>query len=305
MIATIVVLAAAAVRVAAGVYFTVYLPPRAHVITLDGHEYNAGEFMRRARYFALYEGGASQGIDRVVDGTIAQLEREATIRRDAPALVGEVTDADIDAELRERLGFAEEGVDESGYGSALAALLRVVDMPRDEFNQILEAQILEGRLRERFETEIGDSAPQLRLRSIRVGDRDLAERVRQEATTTDDFHALAVRESLDDGAAAATATWLPIEILDERVSAAVADLQPGDVSAVVELTPFFEVYYIEERDEDRELDETLMAQVVATRLGAWLDAAPPPALEHAMSNDEYSWIVERVSDAIVEAQQGG
>lgn len=305
VIATIVVLSASAVLAGIGVYVGVYLPPRAHVLTVDDHEYDAGEFMRRARYFALYEGGALQGLDRVVDGAIAQLEREAKLRRDAPGSVGEVTEADMDAELRERLGFAEEGVDESGYGSALGSLLRVVDMPRDEFNRILEAQILEGRLRVQFETEIGDSAPQVQLRSLRVGDRALAERLREEALTTDDFHAVAVRESLDDGAAAATPTWQAVEALDERIRDAVKDLKPGAVSAVVEATPFYEIYYLEDRANDRELDETLTAQLVATRLGQWLDAAAPPAVEHAMSNEEYSWIVERVSSAVANAQRGG
>ena len=99
------VLAAVVIVVLAGLYVTQYRPPRAHVLSVGETDYQAAAVARRATY-ELRFGEISGGITEAVPETLGVLEEQSILLDRAPALVGEVTDEDVEQWLRVHLGFA-------------------------------------------------------------------------------------------------------------------------------------------------------------------------------------------------------
>ena len=229
------VLLVAAVVVLVGLFITQYLPPRAHVLTVEDHDYTAAEVKRRGAYMLLFEQSFAQGVtqDNLIDRTIERITRDEVLRRRAPALVGDITADDIEQELRVGLGFAtptptvapsptpgatgtpaatptaaatptevitpdakQRQREEEDFARAQRDLYRSAGMGRDEFNAILTAQLLERRLGDKFEADLSKTAPQVRLQMIRVADEATAQRVRDQALQGSDFVRLAAQYSI-------------------------------------------------------------------------------------------------------------
>ena len=102
----------AVVIIGVGLYVTQYLPPRAHVLTTGDRDYDAGAVARRGTYHLVFEGGLAGRYGQI--GGLSDIARRATdllideevLRQRAPATVGEVTAADIEAALRDRFGLS-------------------------------------------------------------------------------------------------------------------------------------------------------------------------------------------------------
>ena len=332
-------LAIAVLIVGFGLYLTQYRPPREHALTVGEREYNASAVARRGVYFALFQGGLNRDASELVEETVERLIREQSLREHAPARVGEVTDADIDRELHERLGFGIPGeddvppddaadaeaddadaaddaatddddapapvVDEAGYADALGDLLGAVELHRDEFEDLVRAEILAERLAREFEAELAESGEQLFLRRIRVPSEGLARDLRERVIAGEDVAELATQHSRDTEAGpGGEIGWRPLALLDADIAEAVGSLQAGEVTEVFERTLFYEFYVVEERDPDRALDEDVRADLAARRVDDWLAEQPPLLIDSGISEDEDEWITDRIVDRVTDALGG-
>lgn len=118
-LATGVTVALAAAVILAGLYITRYRPPRAHVLTVQGERFNAADTVARGAYLITYQ-GQPLSADRLAPDTVTALLNEALFRLRGPALVGEVTAADVENAVRQRLGFPplEPPADAAGAATA-------------------------------------------------------------------------------------------------------------------------------------------------------------------------------------------
>lgn len=300
------VLAVAGVVVLVGLYITQYLPPRAHVLSVEDNDYNASEVARRAVYEVQFGGAGIGGLGEVVQDTLQRIADAEVVLRRAPAVVGEATDDDVDTTLRERLGF-EGSDDDRGFADALTTLLRASDLSRDEFEEIVRADILTERLRESFAAELGEEADQLLLSRIRVPDEATAEEIRQLAADGGDFAELARERTAETQLAESGGDlgWQPLAGLSPDARVALAALEAGDVSEVVRERPFYDIYFVTERDAERELEEEQIETLTATQFLEWLDEERGAVtVEQDLSNGEERWILERVVNDIQSAQAG-
>jgi len=118
-LATGVTLAVAAAVILVGLYITRYRPPRAHVLTVQDERFNAADVVERGAFLVTYQSRSSSA-DRFAQDTLDVLVNEAILRLQGPSLVGDVTDAEIENEIRIQLGFpAIAPVD--GVGAAATA----------------------------------------------------------------------------------------------------------------------------------------------------------------------------------------
>lgn len=336
------VLAVAAVVVLAGLYITEYRPPRANVLTVDGTDFNAGEVKRRGSYFIRYETAAAQGVqqDTLVDRSIDRVVRDEVLLRRAPAVVGEITDEDLDQQLRIQLGFATPTAtaspaatasasptatssataaatatgtptevitpsaedlrrEEADFARAQRDLYRDTGLSQAEFKRILKANLYESRLIDRFSSDVGRSAPQIKLQVMRLTDEALAQRLREQVLQGGDFVRLAAQNSVlptarQDGGALG---WKLVATLDQPVRTAVENLPKNGVSEIIRVDRFFEIYRIEEAKTDRDLDANQRNTLVREKYDAWLEAETANVqVERKMSDGERDWI----RDAIVE-----
>jgi hypothetical protein len=87
-----------------GLFVTRFLPPRAHIVTVEERSYNASSVVHRGNYLVTFEGQDSVLAD-VASVAVDVLVFEETVRRRGPALVGPITQAQVDAEMQRLLGF--------------------------------------------------------------------------------------------------------------------------------------------------------------------------------------------------------
>ena len=336
IIAVTVVLGAAALVVLAGLYVTQYRPPRAHVLSAGETNYQAAEVARRTAY-ELRFGELSGGIGEAVPETLTVLEEQSIVLSRAPALVGEVTGEDVTQWLRVHLGFAPpEGLEEetadggdsaeaaddsedaeadsaagtlkedpeeaaARYAGLLADWLRVVDLPKDEYDLVVAAGILRDRLLDQYRDEIGETSDQLRVSRIRLADRGGAEDVHALLLEGADFAELAAERSgeAEYAAQGGDLGWLPLESLSDIARAALEGVEPGSISEVVEPELFFDVYLVVEREEARPLDAAQIEALVTRRWDEWLLAQRAiVAVERDLSDSEERWILDHVVNSL-------
>ena len=290
------VLAVALAVVLAGLYVTQYLPPRAHVLTVGESQYNAAEVARRATFEVLF--GRVTPNTVVIPETLEALEDQEIVLARAPAVVGEVTAEDLDDELREQLDFADaDAEDNSAFGEALAARLRQVDLPRDEYDLVVSVEILLNRLDEQFRAEIGDEADQLRISRIRLVDQVSAEEVLAQLFDGADFAELSEERTSEGGGQPDDGDfgWVPFPLFSEAAQDALAGLAAGELSEIVLDAPFFDVYLVAEREDARPLEPEQIDALVALRQSEWLDERRDSvAVENDLSFGEERWILERL-----------
>ena len=290
------VLVVAILVVLVGLYFTQYLPPRAHILSVGDADYDASAVARRALYEMRYGDEGLSGFDTAVSETLELIEDSEVVLARAPAVVGDVSDDDVRADLYERLALEPEAT-ESEFVEALAERLTDSRLSRQELEEIVTANILVGRLRDAFVDEYGEVTPQVLLSRIRLADEAAAEEIREQVVGGADFAALADERSSDAASSGAGGDigWYPLAALSPEARAALTGLQPDAVSAIVRDGPFYDVYLVRERDEARAIDEAQRESLGATRFMEWLDAERK-TVEVAvdLSAGEERWILDRL-----------
>ncbi|MQC82377.1 MAG: hypothetical protein DWG79_00695 [Chloroflexi bacterium] len=103
----VAVLAIAGLLILSGLYVTKYLPPRARVLTVEDHSYQARQIADRAVYLAFFEGSVS-GIGDIAREILDHVIEEEALRRVGATTVDAVTPADIERELNLDLGLIED-----------------------------------------------------------------------------------------------------------------------------------------------------------------------------------------------------
>ena len=341
IIAVSVVLGAAALVVLAGLYVTQYRPPRAHVLSAAETNYQAAEVARRTAYelrFGELSGGIGEAVPEtltvleeqavvlarapalvgeVTDEEVTQwlrvhlgfappegLEEETADAGDSAEAADDSEDAAGDsAEGDSAAGTLEEDPGEAAarYAGLLADWLRVVDLPKDEYDLVVAAGILRDRLLEQYRAEISETADQLRVSRIRLADRGGAEDVRALLLEGADFAELAAERSgeAEYAAQGGDLGWLPLESLSDIASAALEGVEPGSISEVVETELFFDVYLVVEREEARPLDAAQIEALVTRRWDEWLLAQRAiVAVERDLSDSEERWILDHVVNSL-------
>jgi hypothetical protein len=340
------VLVLVALIVIAGLYVTRWLPPRAEVLMVEDRTYTASEVADRGAYLAVFEQGIAS-VESAARDTLDRLLEEETLRRRGPALVGEVTERDLQRELRARLGFdagdlAEEATatpgpegtatpaagvtatpeatatsaatatatptatpaptatltpfDQEEFAKDYQAFLQQTGLSRRQFERIVEAQIIRERLELHFDGQVGESGPQVNLARIRVRDFALAEAIRSEVAEGTDFAEQAQRHSVDELAEdGGEIGWRAIEQLDPAVTEAVSGLEAGEVSEPVQVGALWELYLVQERDEEREFDPLVRLALVERRIEDWLDGEQQAlSMQEDLSDGEANWIRDQV-----------
>lgn len=307
VIGVIVGLVGVALVVVAGLYVTQYRAPRAHVLTVEGRDYNAAFVARRGVYLALFETGfRDQGSTPLAETVVELLIDEAVLRAAAPELVGAVGDAEVEDDLMGRFGLTQvEG--RAAFAELLQTRIQASGLSRDEFYELAATSLLRSLLTDQFTEAVDPSASQVRLSRIRLVERAEAEEIRELLTEGGDFAELALERSADsahqlDGG---DLGWLIVAELEPEVAEVVAELEPDELAPVLESGIFFDLYLLVEREPERELSAAQVAAQVAERLEAWLDEGRAGAgAVSDLSVRESDWIGTRIVGDVSNALGG-
>ncbi len=310
IIATVAVVLVAVIVIAIGYYFTRYLPPREHVLTVDEQKFTARDIERRAVYLLLSEPAlAPRDPLEIVPKTFDQFEREAIIRARANAVVGDLTAEDLEREMRTlflppqpTLSSAATGagiasatptpLPDDQYAKALSLRLDRTGISKAELEQIVYAQVLEKRLKEHLVKELPKAGLQLHFAVARLTDRAKADQVREVVLRPGvDFGQVAEVNSASDSGPIGDLDWMLPQELRESIRTVAVAMKPGDVSAVTPNQQFFEVYKVIARDEEREFTADQRDKLAAERLTAWLgEQRADLQVQRDLSSAEDEWI---------------
>ena len=293
LLGAFVVLGMTAIVLLVGVFVTVYQPPRRVVATIDGRDLKATEVVDRATFYMVSEGGAfTQQEDDLAEVGVDRLVRDAVLLKEAPALVGEVSNEDVDAKTREVLGNLEGAAHEK----ALKNVLERAGIDLAEYREILKARMLADRLTEQFKGELPATMAQRRVQRVRAPSLVNAERVVERGRAGEDFEALA-RQYGADRRLAVDQGWMPEELLEPEVRAAIESLGAGDVSGPVSSGLFFDVYRVIEQAPERELTAEQQSGLAERRVNNWIDEHETAlGVRRDLTASTSEWITTRVTD---------
>ena len=95
-----------------------------------------------------------------------------------------------------------------------------------------------------------------------------------------------------------------MEQIDHAIAAVVNGFEPGDITEPLPVGFFFELYLLEERDEERLLEEDQVMELVRVGMEEWLAAARGAiAFESDLSAGESQWVFHRLQNRLSDGLQ--
>lgn len=287
--------------VAAGVLLTVVMPPRAKVVTVGSRTFTAADVAVRAKYAAV--GEQNSAVSSNPDAVIPTLVREEVLRQKAGDLDVSVSDDDLKAELRKRVGTPDDQSDDV-FRASYDRYLETLPISRAEFEEIVRAAVLRTKAVDSFKAKVGEKGPQMHLLAVASQDKQALEEMRAAVAGGADFAEQAAARGLVKEAAQADLAWYDPQSLPDRISP-VRDLKAGELSEVFmdDQTGGYFLARVVERSDDRAYDDTVKTQVANRQFLDWVKAQEEAlAGESSLTGTAKTWVERQVSDALKEAQ---
>jgi hypothetical protein len=258
-----------AIGATAGIYYysTEVAPFQGPIIKVNDTTITIDYFLRRVKY---------GGLEEDLLGAMQALVEEEVIRQRGPAIVGEVTEADIDAILRESARGENESISDVEYDNWYRAQLNESQLKEEEFRQMVGTFVTAGRLQEFLAERTPTVAEQIHLHWIVMDDYEDALKVSNKIIEEGaDFGEMARTYSIDETAAENSGDigWFPELGLPDQIQW-VFNLEVGVASEPVTFGPetsTFGIYLVSEYSPAREMDEDMRAIVQASALIVWVN----------------------------------
>ena len=204
------------------------------------------------------------------DTVLRAFEREAKVLEAAGDLDVTVSELEIDEEIARR-GNIAAGAEPGAFAAELKRQVEDSGLKLDEFFQMIKAELLENKVQTHFRDAAADQEPQVRARwiVIRVDDLEAAQELFARLEAGEEF--TAVIEDLPDSAASTEEDWVPRGLFpDQAIEDFLFEAQPGQYSEVISTLIGHFIVELEERDDERELDEVQKDRIGTRELLIWL-----------------------------------
>jgi len=198
-----------------------------------------------------------------------RLIQEEIVRRFAGELDVTASDDEIREEIASRLGIT---ADDESFDVVLQQQLAGMELSETDYRQMVEAAVLTDKLRERFLSEVPESAESVHYRQILVSEPEKADELVAEIEGGGDFAALAAENSLDPATKdnGGDVGWVPRGVLDSKTEELLFSREPGEITTedagsgvlIIELL---------EKAEDRAVEENRKEPLAVRLLADWID----------------------------------
>lgn len=290
------VLIAVAIITAAGVVWGVILPPRAHVLTVGDATFTARDIEERATFLIA---GGSESADDPVTTAVNMLRREEILLQAGAPEVGEITADDMKQALKKNMAIAEDASDET-FATSYAAFLESAYIDKEPWERMVRASIVVERLAKKFEAEVGTAGTQFHLMGVGSRDRARVLQLRDAVTAGGDFRAKATELGLVTPQQTPDFGWiLPPESGHLKDTVKVDQLKAGQMSEIVERNFQFELYYMAEREEQRDYTDQQKRSLANAKVDDWAKQQVDQgkvAVTEDISDSERRWILKQVTD---------
>lgn len=263
--------------VAFGWYQTQIKPLNKNVLTVGETSYSLSQLERRMRFELTQDPNlASRDFASALpDIAMNSLQQEATLLQLAGNIDVEVTDEEVDAEIRSRGGLAEDA-EPTLFAEEFRQQVKASELKADEYTQFLRAVLLQGKVRNYFVFLGPTSEAQVRSRWIIFEEEDSANSAVLRMIAGEEFETLAQDPSINEFSFddAGIVDWRPRAQLpsDEIEAFLFEDAELGERSDVFNAGGLFYIVELLSREEDRDLEDGQRSIVADRDMADWLDS---------------------------------
>jgi peptidyl-prolyl cis-trans isomerase C len=265
-----------------GYWDTNVRPKSETVLQVGDTSFSLGYFERRVHYVVVETGYVlpedltgsqlQQLLGVLLEQLITQVETGELTRQGARDLAITATDQEIDDEIAQRQGVPSDAEQEA-FLAAYRAAVRESGLSTEDFRSIMEAAVLDGKIRDRFLEEAPDSVEQVRFRLILVASEEEAQDLVARLDAGEDFGDLARDLSLDVATQeqGGERDWTPLDTLTGDFRTALSELEVGETSEVIANPQGFVVLEPLEKAAERETADDQKAALANRAFSDWLD----------------------------------
>lgn len=259
-----------------GYWDTNIRPKGETVLQVGDKSFSLGYFERRVRYAVAQSGYALppdiETLRIQLQVLVTQVEREELTRQGAPELGITATDQEIDDEIARQQGLPPS-VEREAFLAAYREAVRQSGLSTKDFRSLMEASVLNSKIRQIFVEDAPDTAEQVRFRLIQVASEEEAQDVVDRLDAGEDFGDLARELSLNTTTKeqGGELDWMLLETLPEELSTALSELEVGERSEPIALSQQYLVVEPLEKAADRETTDQQKQDLADLAVVDWLD----------------------------------
>jgi foldase protein PrsA len=243
--------------------------PGSTALQVDDTRFRLDHFTNRLKMYVDQNGGPGV-VDQVtaLSQVPALLIQEEIARRFAGEFDITASEEEIVQGIAARLGVT---ADDETFDVVFQQELARSGLSELEFRDMVEAAVLQTKLLAMFEAELSPSAESVRFRQILVSTDEMAQEIREQIEAGEDFAALAAENSLDVGTkdSGGEVGWMPRGVLDASTEELVFALEPNEITTIP-LPQGVVVIEMQEKAEDREVEETQRAPLANRAFDSWI-----------------------------------
>ena len=249
-------------------------PPAPLAATVNGQYIFLADYEQRVAQFeeALFD----QGIDRnteegqtylqdarrdVLEGMIDT----ALIEQEAAGLGITLADEELEAQV-------QSDIESGGGQAAFDEWLLATGLTRDDYKEMLRQSMLSQRVLEAVTAQVGAEAEQVHVRHIMVDSEAAALEIQTMLQEGADFVTLARERSLDLATKdnGGDLGWFPRGLVAPELENAAFGLQPGQISAVIQLGEGYHIIQLVEREAAHPLSPEMQLDLRLAVFEEWL-----------------------------------
>ncbi|CAG0999263.1 Foldase protein PrsA 2 [Gammaproteobacteria bacterium] len=191
---------------------------------------------------------------------------DALIAQEAAKQGVSVSDADLNTAMQQL-------ADSAGGQAAFEQTLTLAGQTMDDARNLQRTQMLNNLMRDRVIASLGAQSDQIHARHILVDSAAAAEALLAQITAGADFGQVAQQSSQDTltKASGGDLGWFPRGVLiSKEVEDAAFNLQPGQISGVIQSAFGFHLVQVLERDANRQPDADQLLKIQQQAVEQWL-----------------------------------
>jgi parvulin-like peptidyl-prolyl isomerase len=257
------ILVAVALAVIAYGYYTDRIAPKhATVLSVGDRDFDLSFVERRIKAEVRGAPISPQQIGQAIVVVMSEIEREELTRQAAAAKGITLTEAELEAGIREDLSLDETATRNDIAARLRSELVRMGGFPLDEYRDMVRAELLTDRLKAGFEANVPAETEHADLRIFQANTQSDALGARQRIANGESFAAVAASTSVHRSkSSAGELGWIPRGALPQKLEEVAFALHAGSISDIVETDEGF--FFLENRgQESRAVTEDGRKQVV-------------------------------------------